>query len=99
MEVWKDIILIISVLGVFALGYFLMVHLDKFLDNNRKAIEKENEKKEPSCIMLTENMSEEEIAEEIKRFRKNHESTRIVLYNSTDTEWSESMECHTEQKQ
>ena len=98
MEVWRDIILIISVLGVFVFGYFLMARLDKFLDENRKAIEKEEEKKEPSCILLTEEMSDEEIATEVKRFRDKHTSARIVLYDSSDTELSESIEYHTDQK-
>ena len=44
MEVWRDIVLALAVLGVFVFGYFLMARLDKFLDENRKAIEKENEK-------------------------------------------------------
>ncbi len=99
MEVWRDIILIISVLCVFVFGYFLMARLDKFLDENRKAIEKEEEKKEPSCVMLTEDMSDEDIVEEIKKFREAHEKTRIVLYDSSDTELSESIEYHTDQKQ
>ena len=73
-------------------GYLLMARLDKFLDENRKAIEKENEKREPSCVMLTEEMSDEEVAAEVKRFRDKHASARIVLYDSTDTELSESMD-------
>ena len=92
MEVWRDILLILCVLGVFVFGYFLMARLDKFLDENRKAIEKENEKRESSCVMLTEEMSDEEIATEVKRFRDKHTSARIVLYDSTDTEFSESMD-------
>lgn len=99
MDVLRDIILILSVLGVFAFGYFVMRKLDKFLEKNRKAIEKENEKKEPSCVMLTEEMSDEEITEEIRRFREKHESTRIVLYDSSDTAMQESMDSHTGQKQ
>ena len=43
MEVWRDVLLILCVLGVLVFGYFLMARLDKFLDENRKAIEKENE--------------------------------------------------------
>ena len=92
MEVWRDIILIISVLGVFVFGYFLMTRLDKFLDENRKTIENENENREPSCVMLTEEMSDEEIATEVKRFRDKHASARIVLYDSADTELSEGMD-------
>lgn len=98
MDVLRDILLIISVLGVFVFGYFLMARLDKFLDENRKAIEKKNEMKEPSCVMLTEEMSDEEITEEVRRFREKHESIRIVLYDSTETELSESMEHHTDRK-
>lgn len=41
--------------------------------------------------MLTEAMSDEEIAEEIRRFRSKHEGTRIVLYDSLDMELSENM--------
>lgn len=101
MEVWRDILLILCVLGVFVFvfGYFLMARLDKFLDENRKAIEKENEKKEPTCIMLTEEMSDEEIATEVKRFRDKHIGARIVLYDSLDTELSESMDYYAGRKQ
>ncbi len=99
MEVWRDIALGILVLGVFVLGYFLMARLDKFLDENRKAIEKENEKKEPSCIMLTEDMSDEEIATEVQRFRDKHAGARIVLYDSADTELSESTDSYADRKQ
>ena len=84
MEVWRDIVLIIAVLGVFVFGYFLMARLDRILDENRKAIEKENEKKEPSCVMLTGELTEEEITEEIRRFRSKHVSTQIMLYDSND---------------
>ncbi len=99
MEVMRDILLILSILGVFVFGYFLMARLDKFLDENRKAIEKENEKKEPFCVMLTEDMSDEDIAQEVRKFREKHECTRIVLYDSNDAELSENMEYHTQQKQ
>ena len=99
MEVWRDIILIISVLGVFVFGYFLMARLDKFLNENRKTIENENENREPSCVMLTEEMSDEEIATEVKRFRDKHASARIVLYDSADTELSESLDYYAGRKQ
>jgi len=98
VEVWRDSMLILCVLGEFVFGYFLMARLDKFLDENRKAIEKENEKREPSCVMLTEEMSDEEIATEVKRFRDKHASARIVLYDSADTELSESMDYYTDRK-
>ena len=92
VEVWRDILLILYVLGVFVFGYFLLARLDKFLEENRKTIENENENREPSCVMLTEEMSDEEIATEVKRFRDKHASARIVLYDSADTELSESID-------
>ena len=99
MAVWRDILLILCVPGVFVFGYFLMARLDKFLDENRKTIENENEKKEPTCIMLTEEMSDEEIATEVKRFRDKHIGAHIVLYDSLDTELSESMDYYAGRKQ
>ena len=99
MDVWRDIVLVVSVLGVFVFGYFLMTRLDKFLNENRKAIEKENEKKEPTCVLLTEEMSDEEIVTEIKRFRDKHAGARLVLYDSTDTELSDSIGHYADRKQ
>ncbi len=98
MEIWRDIALGLSVLGVFVFGYFLMARLDAFLNENRKAIEKENEKREPSRVMLTEEMSDEENATEVKRFRDRHTGARIVLYDSSDKELSEDMECYADRK-
>ena len=57
MEV-RDIILIVAVLGVMVFGFFVMKRLDKFLDENRKRIEQEEKKKEPSCVMLTTDMTD-----------------------------------------
>ena len=89
MGVWKDIILILSILGVFVFGFFLMTQLDKFLDENRKAIEKEEEKKEPSCVMLTGEMPDEEFVREGRRFCATHEGARIILYDSSEMELPE----------
>ena len=73
MGVWSSIILILAMSGVFGFGFYLMTKLDKFLDENQKAIEKENESREPFCVMLTNSLTDEEIFEEIRRFRKRHE--------------------------
>ena len=64
MEVWEDVILILAVLGIFILGFYLMAKLDKILEENRRAIEKKNESCEPTCIMLTETVTEEELVDE-----------------------------------
>lgn len=84
MEVWKNIVLLVSVFGMLGFGFFLMTRLDRFLEENGKTDEKENGTKEPSCVMLTGNMSDEEIVTEIRNFREKHESSRIVLYDGAD---------------
>lgn len=96
MGVWGSIILILAMSGVF--GFHLMTKLDKFLDENRKAIEKENESREPSCVMLTNSLTDEEILEEIRRFRKRHEDINVLLYDSSHTELLNSMTYRTLQK-
>ena len=66
----RDIILVAAVLGVMVFGFFVMKHLDKFLDENRKRIEQEEKKKEPSCVMLTTNMTDEELIKNIRTYEK-----------------------------
>ena len=98
MGVLGSIILILSMSGVFGFGFYLMTKLDKFLDVNRKAIEKENESCEPSCVMLANSLTDEEILEEIRRFRKHHEDINVLLYDSPHTELMNSMTYRTLQK-
>ena len=92
MDVWGSIILILAMSGVFVFGFYLMTKLDKFLDENRKAIGKENESREPSCVMLTDALTDEEIMEEIRRFRSRHEESHILIYDSFQAELLEEME-------
>ena len=80
----KDAALIIAVIGAFIYGYFLMGKLDKFIEENRKNVEKAYENKVHSCVTLADNLTDEEIMEEIRRFRANHEEMRIMLYDNTD---------------
>ena len=91
MDVWGSIILILAMSGVFTFGFYLMGKLDKFLDENRKAIEKENESREPSCVMLTDSLTDEEVMEEIQRFRNRHVDVHILLYDSSHMELTEDM--------
>ena len=66
----RDIVLAVAVLGVMVLGFFAMKRLDKFLDENRKRIEQEEKEKEPQCIMLTTDMTDEEIIKNIRTYEK-----------------------------
>jgi len=79
-----ELLLIVSLLGVFAFGFFLMGRLDRFLDENRKALLKENETREPSEILLPQGLSDSEILSEIHRFRETHGTVDIILSDSNE---------------
>ena len=86
MDVWRDVILILAVLGIFILGFYLMTKMDKILEENRRAIEKESVICKPTCIMLTETVTEEELVDEIRKFRNRHKEACILLYDSSGAE-------------
>ena len=74
-----ELLLIVSLLGIFAFGFYLMSRLDRFLEENRKALLKENESCEPSEILLPPGLSDSEILSEIHRFRETHGNVNIIL--------------------
>lgn len=88
----KNAVLAVALMGLFVFGYFLMGKLDKFLEENRRATktqkqteETEVENQSASCVMLTGELSDEEITDELRRFRKKHENARIMIYDEEDT--------------
>lgn len=83
----KDLILIPLMLAVFVYGYFLMERLDKFLDEERKAIKRKEEIKDPSFVMLNPKLSQLELEKEIDRFKNKHSDTRIFLYDGSEIEF------------
>ncbi len=85
----RDIILVISVLGVVLFGFFIMKRLDKFLDENRNRIEQEEKKIEPRCVMHTPDMTDKEILEHIRTYEKKHGDANIVLYQNEDELYNE----------
>ena len=80
----RDIILVVAVLGVMVFGFFVMKRLDKFLDENRKRIEQEEKEKEPSCVMLTTDMTDEELIKNIRTYEKQRGDAYITLYQDED---------------
>ena len=74
-----ELLLIVSLLAVFVFGFYLMSRLDRFLEENRKALLKENESCEPSEVLLPHGLSESEILCEIRRFRETHGKCRYYL--------------------
>lgn len=73
------LLLIVSLLGIFAFGFYVMCRLDRFLEGNRKALLKENESCEPSEVLLPHGLSDNEILSEIRRFRETHGNVDIIL--------------------
>ena len=80
----QDIILVVAVLGVMVFGFFVMKRLDKFLDENRKRIEQEEKEKEPSYVMLTTDMTDEELIKNIRTYEKKRGDAYITLYQDED---------------
>ncbi len=74
-----ELLLIVSLLAVFVFGFYLMSRLDRFLEENRKVLLKENESCEPSEILLPQGLSESEILCEIHRFQETHGTVDIIL--------------------
>ena len=74
-----ELLLIVSLLAVFVFGFYLMSRLDRFLEENRKALLKENESCEPSEVLLPQGLSDSEILSEIHRFRETHGKVDIIL--------------------
>ena len=74
-----ELLLLVAIVGIAILGYLIMGRLDDFFIQNYQSIEQENEVQEPSHIMLTDELSEEEILEEIRRFKQKHKTTRIYI--------------------
>jgi len=85
----RDIILVVAVLGVMVFGFFVMKRLDKFLDENRKRIEQEEKEKEPSCVMLTTDMTDEELIKNIRTYEKQRGDAYITLYQNEDELYDE----------
>lgn len=82
-----ELLLIVSLLGIFAFGFYIMCRLDRFLEENRKALLKENESREPSEVLLPQGLSESEILCEIRRFRETHGNVDIILSDGKEDEY------------
>lgn len=82
-EVLRDILLVITVLAVFVVGFFVMKRLEKFLNENYKPYFRENEEK-PTRIIHNENTSDEEILSDIKKVKEKGGKVKIVISNEDD---------------
>ena len=74
-----ELLLIVSLLGIFAFGFYIMCRLDRFLEENRKTVLQERGSCEPSEVLLPQGLSESEILCEVRRFRDTHGNVDIIL--------------------
>ena len=80
----RDIILAIAVFIAMFFGFFVMNSLDKFLDENRKRIEKEEKKKELSGVM-----TDEEPIKNSRTYKKQRGDDHMNLYQDEDELYNE----------
>ena len=81
----EDVILIIAVISVMIFGFFIMKRLDVFLEENRKAIEKEQEEKYSQLEFIDAENYENTISE-IENFKKQHKKVAIVIFDEKNRE-------------
>lgn len=81
----KDALLILTIFCTIAGGYFLMGRLDRFLSEGRSAITQPHEQHQPACLLLTDELPDEELLREIRAFRSTHAHMRIMLCDSAGT--------------
>lgn len=89
----EDVVLIIAVAAVMIFGFFIMKRLDVFLEENRKAIEKENQKKEIPLMFLDAENNEKAISD-IELFRQKHRDVRIVVYDESEVDLTETIKIY-----
>ena len=70
-----NIILFLGVFGSVAFGYFVIQHLDVIFDEKQNVYNKVGQ----SEMIVLNTVKDEEILQEIHRFRKNHENIQIML--------------------
>lgn len=81
-----DVILIIAVAAVMILGFFIMKRIDVFLEENRKAIEEEQEERCSSPIEFIDMENDENMISEIENFKKSHKTVAIVIFDGENRE-------------
>ena len=79
-----DVILILAVAAVMVFGFFMMKRIDVFLEENKKIIEKEQEKKEETYILLKfpETENDKNMISEIEEFKRTHHEVTIAIFDT-----------------
>ncbi len=83
----KDIILVVCLIAMGIYGYFLMGRLDKFLDENRKAIAKQQAEQKKPYIILKKDVNGETVKKQVERFRGDHPCACVVVCDPEELEY------------
>lgn len=75
----EDVVLIIAVAAVMIFGFFIMKRLDVFLEENRKAIEKEC--KNTPDVQFLDTDDYEKVISDIEKFKITHEDIKLIIYD------------------
>ena len=78
----QDVLMALLVLCFLAIGFLPMKLIDRFLEQNQKNVQQEDQVCEPSYIVLTEELTDEEVTAEIRCYRKKHRHAKILLYEN-----------------
>ena len=79
----EDIVLLFTFIIMGISGWFLMRRVDHFINMNQKRVYTITK---PSYVILTDDLSDEEILEEVRRFKEENESVRICLYDNSSND-------------
>lgn len=77
-------ILMIAVTAVVIPGFFMMKRIDVFLEENKKVIEKEQEKKEETYILLKfpETENDKNMMSEMEECKRTHHEVTIAIFDT-----------------
>lgn len=85
----KDIILVVCLIAMGVYGYFLMGKLDKFLDENRKAIAKQQAERRKPYIILKKDVNGEAVKRQVERFREDHPCACVVVCDPNEFDYAD----------
>lgn len=86
-------ILMIAVTVVVILGFFMMKRIDVFLEENKKVIEKEQEKKEETYIRLKfpETENDKNMMSEMEECKRTHHEVTIAIFDTDNQELADAI--------
>ena len=87
----EDVILIIAVAAVMIFVFFIAKRLDVFLEENRKAIEKEREEEECSPLEFIDAENYENMISGIENFKKSHKKAAIIIFDKENRELTDAL--------